>query len=406
MAHPAAAWGCGSSPRARGTPAQLGAKVRRRRFIPAGAGNTWRRGRTRRGRSVHPRGRGEHGAAGLEGVADGGSSPRARGTPGSERDGALRARFIPAGAGNTTVMRSAMARSTVHPRGRGEHGEGQDADDHQDGSSPRARGTHAHHVDRARMSRFIPAGAGNTPLRCHQDTHSEVHPRGRGEHRNTCRLSQVPTGSSPRARGTLVEYFDDAVHTRFIPAGAGNTVRELFPKLTVTVHPRGRGEHGLAAGGGQTGSGSSPRARGTRSGFLGYSGHDRFIPAGAGNTGSWPRPCWPGPVHPRGRGEHRLSVATERTVVGSSPRARGTLNNAARTLELLRFIPAGAGNTDLYDLRSIAVAVHPRGRGEHSGDRGWVMSPRGSSPRARGTRRSRRRSRRGSRFIPAGAGNT
>ena len=57
-------------------------------------------------------------------------------------------RFIPACAGNTTVVRMVIGHSAVHPRLRGEHRPGIDIKGRPDGSSPPARGTHGgHQVD-------------------------------------------------------------------------------------------------------------------------------------------------------------------------------------------------------------------------------------------------------------------
>ena len=51
--------------------------------------------------------------------------------------------------------------------------------------------------------------------------------------------------------------------------------------------------------------------------------------------------------------------------VGSSPQARGTRATSFPVDALYRFIPAGAGNTPFALTSAIAMAVHPRRRGEH-----------------------------------------
>jgi len=92
------------------------------------------------------------------------------------------------------------------------------------------------------------------------------------------------------------------------------------------------------------------------------------------------------PVHPRGCGEHFKITATISGVAGSSPRVRGTRlgiitrrqlirfipAGAGNTLHLSpfqtarRFIPAGAGNTSNAEIEPKKLTVHPRGCGEHS----------------------------------------
>ena len=155
-----------------------------------------------------------------------------------------------------------------------------------------------------------------------------------------------------------------------------------------------------------TGSGSSPRARGTHRIKTAKNGELRFIPAGAGNT---PRPCWrrmPRAVHPRGRGEHRNMGCLRVASGGSSPRARGTRPPRGRHRRRRRFIPAGAGNTPGRLQQFDGGAVHPRGRGEHFDTGSGNILSNGSSPRARGTLHDNLGSGNAERFIPAGAGNT
>ncbi len=79
-----------------------------------------------------------------------------------------------------------------------------------------------------KSKRFIPAGAGNTAADSRAGHHRPVYPRWRGEHQ----LSDVSLawrhGLSPLARGTLVDKVARQVRLRFIPAGAGNTGRQVL----------------------------------------------------------------------------------------------------------------------------------------------------------------------------------
>ena len=176
-----------------------------------------------------------------------------------------------------------------------------------------------------RPRRFIPAGAGNTTGHHSTQQRQPVHPRGRGEHPFAAKLGERDFGSSPRARGTRKGQAPRSLRSRFIPAGAGNTSPRDLSHCSLTVHPRGRGEHLAPHAGIGKRTGSSPRARGTlHRGSMG-SGCDRFIPAGAGNTQGKTHAAESVPVHPRGRGEHNRAVYYHGIEI--------------------RFIPAGAGNT-------------------------------------------------------------
>ncbi len=132
-------------------------------------------------------------------------------------------------------------------------------------------------------------------------------------------------GSSPQVRGTRCHHGCRYGQQRFIPAGAGNTGRATTWSRSDLVHPRTRGEHGL------------PRQLAKN--------HGRFIPAGAGNT-SRVGPCDPAAtVHPRICGEHDAYRHTVHGASGSSPRMRGTPLRKLSGCYATRFIPAYAGNT-------------------------------------------------------------
>ena len=192
------------------------------------------------------------------------------------------------------------------------------------GSSPRVRGTRREQQPRRRRPRFIPASAGNTSSSCATKPRHPVHPRERGEHSRVIRTASSVSGSSPRARGTPGRASCPALSSRFIPASAGNTRRSRGRRAGRSVHPRERGEHSLRSAPVTGKPGSSPRARGTRSGCLTRWAPPRFIPASAGNTSN-AFTCSSGvPVHPRERGEHVSWLSTSRVSSGSSPRARGT----------------------------------------------------------------------------------
>ncbi len=90
----------GSSPRVRGTHGRPPCRLFMQRFIPAGAGNASEEPHRGHGSPVHPRGCGERRAGAFRCRFPGGSSPRVRGTRIHDRHRRRRRRFIPAGAGN------------------------------------------------------------------------------------------------------------------------------------------------------------------------------------------------------------------------------------------------------------------------------------------------------------------
>ncbi len=334
----------GSSPRARGTRRTHSARSPGGRFIPAGAGNAFKlRPRWRR-LTVHPRGRGERLHRTVVASYHDGSSPRARGTQQLDVVVMVQFRFIPAGAGNAAIRPGPLLLVAVHPRGRGERWSATSWRTVACGSSPRARGTpHRGHTWRL---------------------HSTVHPRGRGERLRLIPDDRQRIGSSPRARGTLALIEVRVLDHRFIPAGAGNAPMRCARMTSSTVHPRGRGErrhiNAPVAGLG----GSSPRARGTPRADTLTSYWRRFIPAGAGNASSAATGSRSTTVHPRGRGERLDASGVGQVSAGSSPRARGTRPRLPKRPRHRRFIPAGAGNAQAGCRRHSPSPVHPRGRGE------------------------------------------
>ena len=151
-------------------------------------------------------------------------------------------------------------------------------------------------------------------------------------------------GSSPLARGTATAYRPLSERTRFIPAGAGNSI-EMHGSITPeTVHPRWRGEQLRHALNEKQFFGSSPLARGTEFPMTVQMTVVRFIPAGAGNRVQVVAPRSSGSVHPRWRGEQMCGGQTNMGFHGSSPLARGTGRLRLKIFFITRFIPAGAGN--------------------------------------------------------------
>ena len=192
-------------------------------------------------------------------------------------------------------------------------------------------------------------------------------------------------GSSPHARGTQCSIVRTRQNPRFIPACAGNATFQDLADVYMSVHPRMRGERIENAHLSQLIGGSSPHARGTRESSTGRR--------------------WPASVHPRMRGERYFRHDEVFVPFGSSPHARGTLPLVDDTLQVLRFIPACAGNAIPPIVRRFPHSVHPRMRGERHADGSAEHVARGSSPHARGTPSTCYGKDGFPRFIPACAGN-
>ena len=146
------------------------------------------------------------------------------------------------------------------------------------GLSPLARGTRRDYSKEDAGDRFIPAGAGNTGSVCGSIAGgagntvdgeffiagAPVYPRWRGEHDRLRHLAVADQGLSPLARGTPRQKVNAAKNERFIPAGAGNTIKKLFCVSFRSVYPRWRGEHFYSVNNRSLIVGLSPLARGTQ----------------------------------------------------------------------------------------------------------------------------------------------
>ena len=315
------------------------------------------------------------------------------------------------------------------------------------GSSPLARGALADQAAHRRVSRLIPARAGSTPRRRRPRPRRPAHPRSRGEHRQyECPLCGTG-GSSPLARGAPVPAGGRRAAVRLIPARAGSTRAARATRPRAPAHPRSRGEHsGPDRGGGRgcrliparagstccrggrggagpahprsrgehvhgprvviTGFGSSPLARGAPRRAGEGPGAARLIPARAGSTRRTRSGARTPPAHPRSRGEHTLTNLSRSFSTGSSPLARGALTAESASTTPAGLIPARAGSTPRVWTWGRAPRAHPRSRGEHSDQSTAVMSPRGSSPLARGAPVELVAHPQADRLIPARAGST
>ena len=217
--------GSGPSPRVRGIPASSRRSPPAPRSIPAGAGNPWLWRAGLRQPRVHPRGCGESAFGSATMARHAGPSPRVRGIRRPSTARRRRRRSIPAGAGNPSGGGSETCRQRVHPRGCGESVDERLRVDRAVGPSPRVRGIPPAGIGGVERPGSIPAGAGNPPPRPAWSTSIRVHPRGCGESGVELIPKCQPSGPSPRVRGILGLDLGLLVGLRSIPAGAGNPTR-------------------------------------------------------------------------------------------------------------------------------------------------------------------------------------
>ena len=154
----------GSSPLARGLPGTCPIWRRRHRIIPARAGFTACREETSHGWQDHPRSRGVYSRPEIVLLTIEGSSPLARGLRWLRMGPFMMLRIIPARAGFTFRPRFRSWSPGDHPRSRGVYPSRPAPRISETGSSPLARGLLERRRQRLNINRIIPARAGFTSL--------------------------------------------------------------------------------------------------------------------------------------------------------------------------------------------------------------------------------------------------
>ena len=298
--------------------------------------------------------------------ATAGSSPLARGLRVAPGGGVAPPRIIPARAGFTNSSVKGASHKRDHPRSRGVYSSKGHSDDAGLGSSPLARGlpTAIPHASGSR--RIIPARAGFTPKRWVTGRASQDHPRSRGVYPSGLRWCAAVRGSSPLARGLPRRRARWVGPLGIIPARAGFTGHSRRCGEPGPDHPRSRGVYRIPRVHLLGGLGSSPLARGLHTPPTGGQVHHRIIPARAGFTRQFTIPAENMADHPRSRGVYGLHAPGESTPCGSSPLARGLLEEVPHPASDLRIIPARAGFTWSTWAASSEAWDHPRSRGVYT----------------------------------------
>ena len=152
-----------------------------------------------------------------------GSSPLARGLLAPHRQLPQPARIIPARAGFTCDVPRGVQAIQDHPRSRGVYWVLRGMLCATRGSSPLARGLLPGDKIIVRVRRIIPARAGFTLARPGRVRVTRDHPRSRGVYKHTETRLNSADGSSPLARGLLLDFSFMGRQYGIIPARAGFT---------------------------------------------------------------------------------------------------------------------------------------------------------------------------------------
>ena len=178
------------------------------RLIPACAGKTPSSKSPGRAISAHPRVCGENTEACCTAARAVGSSPRVRGKlttrPITPEIGGL----IPACAGKTASPLLLLENNGAHPRVCGENVVNEVAWAYSRGSSPRVRGKRARRSGSLAGRGLIPACAGKTSIIATAMRQLRAHPRVCGENTAAREIPTLAKGSSPRVRGKLSSYLE------------------------------------------------------------------------------------------------------------------------------------------------------------------------------------------------------
>ncbi len=213
-------------------------------------------------------------------------------------------------------------------------------------------------------------------------------------------------GSSPRGRGKLDRVRQILADDGLIPARAGKTRTYRSSDPPTAAHPRAGGENALETIVAPAGMGSSPRGRGKPDVQAWAGCVERLIPARAGKTMGLIIDPALREAHPRAGGENVFQVRDGHAYRGSSPRGRGKRSSRRTSCPALRLIPARAGKTRSLRSGLCAWWAHPRAGGENDLIRVAGYLSVGSSPRGRGKQRRAGVGVIGLRLIPARAGKT
>ena len=189
---------------------------------------------------------------------------------------------IPAHAGEPSAQPLQPTTRAVYPRPRGGTPSHDSPPDAPAGLSPPTRGNREARRLPPLRARSIPAHAGEpVDISCSSPPY-RVYPRPRGGTSPASGCTAARLGLSPPTRGNRAYSSARALRARSIPAHAGEPARRSTGLFGASVYPRPRGGTGAGGGGGAPSRGLSPPTRGNRSHACRSYQQGRSIPAHAG----------------------------------------------------------------------------------------------------------------------------
>ena len=274
----------GSPPQVRGKPRKPASKAVITGITPAGAGKTEEKSRKIVQNKDHPRRCGENCHPLSRRNTASGSPPQVRGKLEIRLGKRMGRGITPAGAGKTSVPRSACLCRRDHPRRCGENLRLPPDDAAKAGSPPQVRGKPSPHQVCRTGWRITPAGAGKTKSYVPFLQLTKDHPRRCGENLAMYPLQPGEVGSPPQVRGKLGILVTSEICSRITPAGAGKTERVSPFKHEQEDHPRRCGENTGLSPAEASWAGSPPQVRGKPLVPQMQYSPPGITPAGAGKT--------------------------------------------------------------------------------------------------------------------------
>ena len=252
---------------------------------------------------VYPRPRGGTISGKCRQARERGLSPPTRGNPVRRERRQRRLRSIPAHAGEPVADAPRPLAIEVYPRPRGGTRRLAIGYTRTAGLSPPTRGNRGLTRRPFRLSRSIPAHAGEPPNRDRR---------------------RPATGVYPRPPGGTIVFADEVWRANGLsPPTRGEPKRSHCTALNCRVYPRPRG--GTLEYGSQTSAciGLSPPTRGNPGRTRSERPAHGSIPAHAGEPGTPPIPTSSSRVYPRPRGGTRSEIRARWLIAGLSPPTRG-----------------------------------------------------------------------------------